>query len=147
MDNLIAFMIYSYLGGTIEQTSYYFSNTEKKLTDPFINGFPLFGIGAYIVIIINKYLNLDNIVLNFLVFAIILTLLELVVGIIVDAGKNSHDNGQVVMWDYSDEFGNFKGIISIWHFIVWGILAVILIKIHPKLMYYINNGINNNCNK
>lgn len=148
MDNLIAFLIYSYLGATIEQASYYFSDTKKKLSDPFITGFPLFGIGAYTVILINAWLQLDNIILNFLIFGTVLTLLELIVGFFGGAGPNSYDSdGAVIMWDYSAEFGNFRGLISLWHFIVWGVLAVILIKIHPKLMYYINNGIDNECNK
>ena len=138
MDHIIAFAIYSYAGATMEHLRYFFSNGPKKeLSNPIITGFPLYGIGAYLVIIFNDLLNksgIENIIVKFAVFGAVLSVLEYIVGLIVGAGKNSYKNGMVVSWDYSHEPFNINGIISLNHFFLWGIVGIILIHVHYKLL-------------
>jgi len=139
MEYIIAFCIYSYLGATFEHLSYYFGKGPKKeLANPIITGFPLYGIGAFLVVGLNEMLKRmghdDNILIQFAVFATGLSVLEYIVGVYVGAGKNSYRNGMVKSWDYSDEFMNIDGKISLKHFIYWGIIGLIVIKIHYKLM-------------
>jgi len=64
-----------------------------------------------------------------------MTFIEYVVGVYVGAGENSRDgNGNVESWDYSGYFLNYRGIISFRHFVVWGILGLLVSYIHPKLL-------------
>lgn len=54
---IISFMVYSYFGATLEHLSYFFSKNKKTLSNPIITGFPLYGIGAYCVILLNQAFN------------------------------------------------------------------------------------------
>jgi uncharacterized membrane protein len=145
IDNIILFMIYSYGGATIEHLSYFFENkTPKALANPIITGFPIYGIGAYMIIWLNNILEkigYRNIIVKIMMFAIVLTLFEYLIGLYVGAGPKSHSNGMISSWDYSDQPYNIKGIISLKHFIAWGLLGLILIWLHPQLKHKIRNGI------
>jgi len=119
-------------------------NTKKKtLENPIMTGFPLYGLGGLLIYYIyNKYLQEYHWIILFLIFGSMISLIEYIVGkYIVDAGKNSFEptlygkyNGDIVKsWNYSDEPFNYQGIISLRHFISWGILGLIIIKIQPIL--------------
>lgn len=135
IKNIIPFMIYSYLGASLEHISYYISKENKKLLNPIITGFPLYGIGAYCVILINNILQKYNLnsLTRFLIYAILLTLIEYIVGKYVGAGKKN-ENGDIDAWDYTDQRFNYRGIISLKHFIAWGILGLCVEYIHPKII-------------
>lgn len=136
MDKFIAFIIYSYLGATLEHMSYYISPKEKLLANPIITGFPLYGLGAFLII----YLQQSNVVTSFLVYGFVLSFIEYMVGLHVGAGTR-RKSGEIESWDYTGEPFNIRGIISLRHFITWGTLGLIVAKIHPKLIKLINYGI------
>ena len=140
IENIIAFLIYSYLGASFEHINYFFSNSKKALSNPIITGFPLYGLGAYSIIITNNYLSNTNIFLKILIFALVLSIIELITGLYVGAGI-TNSTGIISSWDYSNEPYNYKGIIDIKHFIIWGLLGVIITYIHPIIIKKIKYGI------
>ena len=113
----------------LEHIMYYFSDEEKILNNPIITGFPIYGIGGLIVLYLNYYLKTNNIIIIFLLSAILLTLAELISGYIVKAGKlgENRKDGKIISWDYSKNFLNYKGIIDLKHFIGFGILGTIIV--------------------
>jgi uncharacterized membrane protein len=144
--DLVLFMIYSYGGATLEHLNYYFGGTQPKaLANPIITGFPIYGMGAYMLIWLNDMLDkhqIHNCLIKFFLFATILTIFEYCVGLIVGAGSKSYVNGMVASWDYSKQPFNLNGIVSLKHFVVWGILGLILIQVHPYLKQKVLFGIN-----
>ena len=91
-EHLIAFLIYSYIGANLEHISYFiesFSNNYKPkiLANPVITGFPLYGFGAYLLIIVNKILPIKNMLIKFIINGFILSTIEYLVGLLVNAGK------------------------------------------------------------
>ena len=134
----ILFFFYSFLGAVLEHISYYGSDTKKELSNPIITGFPLYGFGALLIIFINEKLKVmgweNNLLIQFMFFGIALSVLEYIVGVYVGAGKDSYQNGRVNAWDYSGEFMNIDGKISLRHFISWGILGIILVRLNNYLI-------------
>jgi uncharacterized membrane protein len=135
---IIIFLIYTFFGGVFEHFSYYignnFFNTNKKsLSNPIMIGFPLYGlIGLLIYYIYNKYLKEFNCILLFIIFGSIISIIEYIVGrFIVGAGIYGKNYDIVNSWDYKDDPFNFEGVISLRHFIMWGILGLIIIKVQP----------------
>lgn len=150
-SNAVVFMIYSTFGAIFEHLMYGFSSKTKVLANPVLTGFPLYGSGAYLIVSLNYMMNnlnlpkpstLPGIVLRFLTFGIVLTTVEYAVGVYVGAGKNSKDeNGNVHSWDYSNHKFNYKGIITPIHFVIWGILGLVLSHVHPKLLTAVRAGL------
>ena len=132
----IIFWIYTLLGAILEHISYYIGNTffnskPKYLNNPILTGFPLYGLGGlWINYTYKKYLTGYNDIQLFFIFGTMITILEYVIGKMVGAGIS--DTG-VPSWDYSKEVFNFQGIISMRHFISWGLLGLTIIRIQPKL--------------
>lgn len=127
---LITFFIYTFFGAIAEHISYYFSNTKKTLSNPIIEGFPLYGLVAVIFVFINKYIP-KNYLIEFLIYGMVATSIEFVTGLAVGAGPSK---GVVDSWDYSNNPLNYKGIIDIYHFIAFGIAGMIIVRINPYLM-------------
>lgn len=145
ISNVIAFFVYSYVFASIEHSMYFFSDKTYyfKINNPVITAFPLFGIGVYIILFINSLLdkyNISNIIIKFLIFASICTSIEYIVGSIIVHKENGLDCA-VMGWDYSDVKYNYKGIISLKHFILWGLAGLIIILIHPHLIHFIKAGL------
>lgn len=142
---LIMFMLYSYIGATTEHISYFKSPIKKVLMNPIITGFPLYGIGAFMILIFKSILirYTDNILIRFLTYATISTIIEYIVGkyIININTKNNEglDNTLIKSWNYSNEPFNYKGIITLKHFIKWGIFGVCLDILHPKILKVFND--------
>src|SRR5271170_5488550 len=136
LDWIIAFFVYSYLGASVEHINYnLLPHTKvKALTNPIITGFPLYGIGVFLLLGLHHYVNDYSLIIQFFTYAIILSLLEFIVGMIVGAGKTSYENHMVSSWNYSKNKFNFMGLISLKHFILWGVVGLIIVKIHPKIM-------------
>ncbi len=101
------------------------------LTGPYL---PIYGFGTvtgYLVgLVYDNYLvGLESwmkLVIVFVSMAFVITFLELIAGIIFV------EHLQLVLWDYSDEFLNFKGIICPLYSLIWGILGI--------LYYYLVHG-------
>ena len=148
MEDIVAFVIYGYLGPTWENIITFINPEDKNwhknkhlkvAHNPIIHSFPLYGVGAYMVIFVNNYLDkigLTNIFLKYIIFVILLTIFELIVGL------SSSRNGYYRGWDYSDKMYNYKGIICPQVSLVWGLLALAIIKFHPILINWIKCGIN-----
>lgn len=128
-------MVYSYLGATLEHVSYSLKKRRKALVNPIITGFPLYGIGAFIVIGVHSKLQL-GLVGSFLLYGTLLTLLEYLVGkYLTDAGTTAPD-GLINSWNYNGH------IVSPLHFMIWGILGTLVTRIHPKLSQSIDRALN-----
>lgn len=133
------FMLYSFGGATLEHASYCYDKYGpcKTLCNPIITGFPLYGVGALLVIYLDYKLFAHRrapLLLKFAVFATVLTALEYVVGRVVGAGPKSYDDkGNVIAWDYSKERFNYQGVITLRHFISWGVLGVVVSETYPWL--------------
>lgn len=145
MEHIVAFTLYSLCGAVFEHASYNIlpSDETKALTNPILTGFPLYGLGAYLIVLINSQLeknNIESLPLKFIIFACILTLLEYLVGKYVGAGGTSIINGKIDAWDYSNDPYNYEGIITLRHFIIWGFLGIIISILHPHLIESIKYG-------
>ena len=118
---LLFFYIYCFSGWVFEST--YVSICHRKLVNRgFLNGpmIPLYGFGAITVLFAALPFR-EFPVLVYLVGMIAATLLEYVVGVVMEAIF------KVRYWDYSSNKFNLKGYICLSSSIAWGFLSVILI--------------------
>jgi uncharacterized membrane protein len=145
---LVIFLIYSVGGSIGEHLAYYFSKKVKIMKNPLMEGFPIYGIGAYMIVLIMRALQasssnpkwqalISNWVFRFVLSAVALTAVEYIGGRIVGAGKSNTD-GHVETWDYSGTFMNFQGIINLKHFLLHGVLGLDILQIHPYLVRFVN---------
>jgi len=131
---LLYFLIYSLLGWLMETAYavYEFGHFVKRgfLFGPIC---PIYGYGAIILILfLSKYKN--NSFKLFFLSAIIFSLFEYTVGFALDAMFASK------WWDYSNEFFNLNGRISVMFSFVWGISAILFLNhIHPFIHKKISN--------
>lgn len=133
---VVIFFVYSTLGTILEHFLYFFSKDKKKaIANPILTGFPVYGIAAYLIIAVHKAVGHKlNIIFQFALYASLVTALEYVTGVIVDAGPNGiNEDGYTRAWDYSDDPYNFQGKIKLKNFILFGILSLIITRIHPIL--------------
>ena len=133
MDNtffhiLTYFVIYSFLGWILESIVRTICERRIINTGFLIGPFcPIYGFGAIIMILfLDQFKN--NIILLFFSSFIILSLLEYVVGVLLEKFFATK------YWDYSDHKFNYKGRICLTNSIAWGILGVLFINyIHPTI--------------
>lgn len=115
-------------------------NDERKWINPgFCTGpyLPLYGIGLcvlYFVASLERYTPKESPVLNkillFAVMSALMTALEYIAGIISLKVSN------VRLWDYSEEFGNIKGIICPKFSFFWALLGgFYYFIIHPRINF------------
>lgn len=159
---VIMFMIYSTAGAVIEHLLYFFSDKRKAITNPILIGFPIYGIGAYLVVWINRLLaesrdegimgikdsgdsseetslEIDNLVIEFMIYGLTLSAIEYAAGIFVGAGKNSYvDCGFVHSWDYSNQRFNLDGMVSLRNFVVFGLFGLLVTRLHPRIIEHVN---------
>lgn len=135
---VIVFFIYSYLGATFEHLSYRFSDSHKILANPIITGFPIYGLAALMFHWLAKVLNITSVSGIFALTATTGTLVEYIIGYYVGAGKYSgksyNVNTPVESWDYRGESYNMDGVISLRHFITWGLLGTMSVRLTPWLL-------------
>ena len=93
---------------------------------------PIYGYGALILILfLGKYRNKD--LKLFIYAAVIFSAFEYLVSYVLDALFAMH------WWDYTNEFFNLNGRISIFYSVSWGIIAILFINhIYPFLKKKIN---------
>lgn len=115
------------------------ANPEHKWINPgFCTGpyLPLYGCGLcllYLIASLEKYNFIENSILNkamlFMIAAVCMTAIEYIAGVI------SIKTIKVRLWDYSDEWGNFRGIICPKFSFYWALLgAVYYFLIHPNIL-------------
>ncbi len=92
------------------------------------------GLSFSFMAFVNEYLSIRlPFVLQMLLSAIVITLIELIVGIIVNLNMNLH------VWDYSMMAFNFKGQICLPFSIIWFFLSGLGIVIENKINTYLFN--------
>ena len=147
----IIFWVYSLGGSIVEHVAYFLGNKRKAITNPILTGFPIYGLGAYFVIYINRAMKqaMDpegddpdkqpNPVIEFLLYAFALTAIEYATGILLKAGKTSYvECGFIHGWDYSKDAYNLDGIVKLQNFIAFGVFGLLVTRIHPHLVKQVN---------
>ena len=139
MNIINIFLIYSILGNIFERVVMHISHTS------YISGFmgtiftPLYGIAILVILFIHKKVDIKNIFLRLLIelfiFSIVLSLLELLGGIMIEKIFNK------IYWNYDNMKYNIGKYISLETGLFWGIMSLVVIyMIHPiinKLIKYI----------
>ena len=120
------FLTYSFLGWILESL-YAIYNLGHFVKRGFLLGpvCPIYGCGAIILILfLSKYKK--NSFKLFVVSGILLSFFEYLVSFAMDALFAAK------WWDYTNEFFNLNGRISIFYAFVWGIGAILFVNhIHP----------------
>lgn len=123
---LLYFFIYAIIGWLLE-TAYAFGIAKQFVKRGFLYGplCPIYGYGAVILIsCLKKYENKP--LKLFLYSAIIFSIFEYIAGFALDALFSAR------WWDYTNDFMNLNGRISIFYSFAWGIIALIFINfVHP----------------
>ncbi len=123
---VLYFVLYAFIGWLLE-TAYSFVVLGHFTKRGFLYGplCPIYGWGAVILIqFLERYKK--NSLKLFFVSAIIFSIFEYLVGFGLDALFAEH------WWDYSADFMNLNGRISIFYSFIWGIIALLFINhIHP----------------
>ena len=133
------FFMYSVLGFLTESCIYKImdsSNHSGFLYGPIT---PIYGIGAILIILMNKNfiskLKINKffiIILQFIIFTVVLTLLEFIGGFLLKELLN------IELWNYTDKEYNIGKYTSLDLAIVWGIVSVLFIYvIHPFINRFI----------
>lgn len=123
---LLFFFIYCFIGWVWE--SCYVSVKERRWVN---RGFlhlpllPLYGSGAVIMLFASLPFR-ENLILTYLSGVIGATLLELVVGLGMEAVF------KVKYWDYSNQKWNYKGVICLTSSLFWGVLTIFLTEVAHK---------------
>lgn len=130
---VLYFFIYAFIGWLLE-TFYAVSTLGHFVKRGFLYGplCPIYGWGAIILIIILKKYKSNSIKL-FFYSSIIFSVFEYIVGFALDALFSAK------WWDYTNDFMNLNGRISIFYSFAWGIIAIIFINhIHPFIEKIVN---------
>lgn len=130
-----SFLIYSVIGFIMESALYKFfsiDNYSGFMTGPIT---PIYGIGVLVILVINKYIlekintnKIIKIILSFLIFAILLTIIEFIGGLLLDKILN------VELWNYTNKKYNIGKYICLELSLVWGIFSLIFIYIVKPFM-------------
>lgn len=136
---LLYFPVYGFLGWIGEVI--YRSFTRKRLINPgLLNGpfLPLYGSAAVIIIFLSGILPFNNIIFDFVFFAVFSSTIEYLAAMLAE------NYFKVRLWEYDDYKFNIKGRICLRFTIYWGLYCVVfLYLIHPTI-YIINNKILSN---
>lgn len=131
-EYLSIFIVFAIFGWILEVI--YRSIKDKKIINPgFLRGpyLPIYGFGGLLLFIINYFFT--NLVTVIFISAVIMIILELITGWIFIKHFNSK------LWDYSDRFLNYKGLICLEYSIYWIILVIIFaLFINPFLPFKID---------
>lgn len=130
---LLIFFIYAFIGWLLE-TGYAVYNFGYFVKRGFLYGpiCPIYGFGAVILISFMKKYK-DNSFKLFIYSMVIFSVFEYVAGYALDALFAAK------WWDYSNDFFNLNGRISIFYSFVWGIFAILFVNhIHPFIKKYID---------
>lgn len=143
--NVIMFFLYGWIGSIYENVSYLLSEKCKIVNSVVMTGFPLYSIGGLTMVGLNRLMSpklRKNIPIQFLVYGTVATLLELVTGLVVGAGAGAKmSNGHVLTWDYSNLPFNYRGIISLKHFVIWGVVGLGAVSLYNTLYPYIRKAV------
>ena len=126
---IVLFAIYCFMGWTLEVI--YRSITQRKFVNagflfgPFI---PIYGLGAFVVIVMQHFFQSWHFVARFFIFGLTITFLEYIVGFL------SEKIFKLSLWDYSDNRLNLHGRVCLHFSLFWTALAfAFLIFVHPEI--------------
>lgn len=128
IEYIIYFFIYSFLGWLIE-TIYAMFVHGYFVKRGFLFGpvCPIYGFGAVLLLMATKKLYKKPL-LKFLIATIAFTLFEYMVSFILEMLFGLR------WWDYSNDFLNIQGRVSLLYSIFWGVIGLILLeKLHPYI--------------
>ena len=142
IEYIIYFFIYSFLGWIMEVIYALFIHGH------FVNrGFlfgpicPIYGFGAIILIMTTKKLY-KRPLLKFIIAIVSFTVFEYLVSLILEMLFGLR------WWDYTNDFLNIQGRVSLLYSIFWGVIGVIVLeKIHPFIQNKLQNITKGNTNK
>ena len=126
---IILFAVYCFLGWILEvmyrsATSRTFINAGF-LFGPFI---PIYGLGAFLTLLLHELLKTQPMVLQFVMFGLAVTLLEYLVGYF------SEKIFKLQLWSYSENRLNLHGRVCLHFSLFWTVLAFLFIQfIHPVI--------------
>lgn len=119
---ILYFILYAFIGWLLE-TAYSFVTLGHFTKRGFLFGplCPIYGWGAVILIqFLGKYKK--NSIKLFFMSAIIFSIFEYIAGFALDALFSER------WWDYTNDFMNLNGRISIFYSFAWGIIAILFIN-------------------
>ena len=130
MSFINIFLFYSILGNIFERILMYFRHVD------YVSGFmntiftPVYGIAMIFIVIIDNKLKIKNkllkIIIEFLIYALLLSILELIGGILIENIFNK------IYWNYDRFKYNIGKYISLETGTLWGIMSILtLYLIHP----------------
>lgn len=132
------FMLYSVAGSILEHIMYYLHPTKKKaMFNPIMEGFPMYGAALYIIIGVHNAIGKTlHPAIQFAIYTGIAVLVEYTVGINIGAGSGRNgvaSDGYIKTWDYTNDKYNYKGVIKLSNALLFGVLAMIVTRIHPHI--------------
>lgn len=125
-DAILYFFIYAFLGWILE-TIYAIYVQGHFVKRGFLYGpiCPIYGFGAVILILATKKLYKKPL-LKFIIATGAFTIFEYIVSFLLEILFD------IKLWDYSNDFLNIQGRVSILYSIAWGVIGVLLLeKLHP----------------
>lgn len=87
----------------------------------------IYGLGAVGFYIGAVALKKQNIIVKFIIYSLIATIVEFLCGWVLEYGLNMY------AWDYSDDPLNIKGYVSLGMSLIWGVLGIAFNRIVPFL--------------
>lgn len=127
IKNLITyFFIYSFLGWILETIYAFLVHghyvNRGFLISPFC---PIYGFGAIMLILLLKK-SKGNYMFEFFYSAIIFTIFEYMASYILEVAFGLR------WWDYTNDFLNLQGRVSLAYSIIWGVMGIFLTELlHP----------------
>ena len=130
MNIINIFLFYSILGNIFERLLMFFRHLD------YVSGFmgtiftPIYGIAILVILYIHNKINIHNkifkIIVEFVIFSIVLSILELIGGELIECIFNK------VYWNYDRFKYNIGKYISLETATLWGVMSVLNIYlIHP----------------
>jgi len=130
---ILLFALYCAMGWVLEVI--YRSITQRKFVNagflfgPFI---PIYGLGAFIVIVLQYFFQSWHLVPRFIAFGLAITLLEYMVGIL------SEKIFKLTLWDYSENKFNLHGHVCLHFSVIWTLIALIFVTfVHPEVWRWV----------
>jgi len=148
MDLLKPFLIFSFLGWTVENIKNWndrkfipcntlakYFTSDKICLGPF---FPIYGIGGLFIAFMSTYKYQIPILARLLIYAIVFNVIELIGGYIGEHYICNHVNtcqNGAKMWNYKGGY-NYKGYIDAEHTFYWILLGLIGELLYESIMDY-----------
>lgn len=139
MTTINLFLIFSILGNIFERIVMYF--IDKTYVSGFMNTIftPIYGIAIILIIFIHNKINIQNKVIKllteFIIFSIILSIIEGIGGILIELIFNK------IYWNYDSYKFNIGKYMSLETALIWGIISLITLYLIYPLYKKIENKI------